>query len=74
MCARATKRAGSSGRACARCGAKFNDDMAFITCPGCRHPVVDDGGGCHWWEGANEDPRTNKDTRVSVPSPKRRKK
>ena len=54
-----------ASRKCARCGGRFSGDSGFVTCLLCRVPVIDDGGGCHYWDGAAPDPRvTHAETHV----------
>jgi len=41
---------------CKACGARFEAEPPFVTCPACRRPLLNDGGGCHFWPGVR-DPR-----------------
>lgn len=49
-------------RECLRCNQVYEDDKSspFRTCQLCRVSVKDDGGGCHFWASAADDPRVTK--------------
>lgn len=47
-------------RKCKSCSKFFSGDVGFVTCPACRTPLEDDGGGCHFWHYVNVDHRTRK--------------
>lgn len=44
----------------------FDDCMLFITCPTCRNPIKDDGGGCHNWNSSAfiDNPRVTRQYRA----------